>query len=290
MAQAYTIENDFLAVQVSSKGAELTSVIQKQTGNQLLWQANPLVWNRHAPVLFPHCGALCGGTLTAKGQTAQSPQHGFARDCDFELVSQTGRKLTLRLTANEVTKRIYPYDFVLDAVYSLQGNILTQTMQVANPLSAKEILPFNIGFHPGFAVTDGGAGWAFKFEKQESPLVIHTPGGLVDGKISRYGAVKSIALTNDLFAQDSICFTGLQSSYIDLYQPQGTGKVRVGIAGFPYVLLWGQAKGPHQYVCIEPWHGVPDPAKPYGDFYAKPGVQSLPAGESFSTSLTMQFG
>ena len=49
----FTIENNFLCVRVQSRGAELCSVVKKETGEEMLWQADPAVWNRHAPILFP---------------------------------------------------------------------------------------------------------------------------------------------------------------------------------------------------------------------------------------------
>ena len=45
----YSIENDILRLTVDSHGAEPVSVIHKPTGAELLWQADPAVWKRHAP-------------------------------------------------------------------------------------------------------------------------------------------------------------------------------------------------------------------------------------------------
>ena len=41
----FTIENNFLCVRVQSRGAELCSVVKKETGEEMLWQADPAVWN-----------------------------------------------------------------------------------------------------------------------------------------------------------------------------------------------------------------------------------------------------
>ena len=65
----YRIENDYLCVRIQSKGAEMCSVVKKETGEELLWQADPAVWNRHAPILFPYCGRLKNGTFTHKSVT-----------------------------------------------------------------------------------------------------------------------------------------------------------------------------------------------------------------------------
>lgn len=75
----FTIENNFLCVRVQSRGAELCSVVKKETGEEMLWQADPAVWNRHAPILFPYCGRLKGGAFTHNGVSYEGGQHGFAR-------------------------------------------------------------------------------------------------------------------------------------------------------------------------------------------------------------------
>ena len=52
----------------------------------------------------------------------------------------------------------------------------------------------------------------------------------------------------------------------------GTGRgVSVDITGFPYVLVWS-VKGPVQFVCIEPWHGLPDAANATGEWLEKPAT------------------
>ena len=49
----YSIENDILRLTVDSHGAEPVSVIHKPTGAELLWQADPAVWKRHAAKCWP---------------------------------------------------------------------------------------------------------------------------------------------------------------------------------------------------------------------------------------------
>ena len=49
-----TLENDQLRVQINDLGAELTEIYDKTNDRQVLWNADPSYWNRHAPVLFPN--------------------------------------------------------------------------------------------------------------------------------------------------------------------------------------------------------------------------------------------
>ena len=72
----YSVENELLRLTVDTHGAEAVSVIHKPTGAELLWQADPAVWGRHAPILFPYTGKLTGGKMIAKGMEYAGSQHG----------------------------------------------------------------------------------------------------------------------------------------------------------------------------------------------------------------------
>ena len=44
-----TIHNEFLTLTVDTHGAEAVS-LKNAAGEELLWQADPAVWKRHAPI------------------------------------------------------------------------------------------------------------------------------------------------------------------------------------------------------------------------------------------------
>ena len=46
----HTIENDYLRVSVDDHGAELCSIFDKVHNREVIWQADPAYWKRHAPV------------------------------------------------------------------------------------------------------------------------------------------------------------------------------------------------------------------------------------------------
>lgn len=53
----YTIQNEFLTVRVEDLGAQLSS-IQAPDGTEYLWQGDPDIWARRAPILFPFIARL----------------------------------------------------------------------------------------------------------------------------------------------------------------------------------------------------------------------------------------
>lgn len=64
----FTLENDELLVTVARHGAELTRIYDKKADREVLWRAEPSVWDRHAPVLFPFVGKCYGGTYVHDGK------------------------------------------------------------------------------------------------------------------------------------------------------------------------------------------------------------------------------
>ncbi|MCW3093590.1 MAG: aldose epimerase [Ferruginibacter sp.] len=48
----YTLENDTLRVVINSVGAELSSLINKRTGLEYLWNADPAFWPKKSPYYF----------------------------------------------------------------------------------------------------------------------------------------------------------------------------------------------------------------------------------------------
>ena len=84
-----TIHNEFLTLTVDTHGAEAVS-LKNAAGQEMLWQADPAVWKRHAPILFPWTGKLTGGAFTHKGKTYPGGQHGFARDVEHTLLCAEG--------------------------------------------------------------------------------------------------------------------------------------------------------------------------------------------------------
>ena len=291
----YILKNQDLILTVASKGAEITSLKQADTGRQIIWRADPAVWNRHAPLLFPWAGNLRDKQFTWNGSVYSGGQHGFARDLEFALVEQTPDMLHLVLRSDEETLQRFPFAFALHCIYRLQGRTLTQTVQVENP--GQQELRFGLGFHPGFVCPFDGShsvgDYRLEFDTPQSPVVIqtHELTGLVTGKqwplCQEPSAV--IAVQEGMFDRDSICLSQLNAKTLSIVE-QGSGRrVTVGIQGMPYVLLWSAPNHPLEYLCIEPWHSLPDREDASGNWAEKPCAAALQPGQSWQTVLPMTF-
>ena len=199
----YTLENEILRVTVASRGAELVSVVDKRTGAEMLWQADPDVWPRHAPILFPYTGRLKGGRFTHRGVAYEGGQHGFARDMEHTLMESAPARLVLRLEANALTMEKFPFAFWLEAEYTLEGSAVRHKLTVHN--DSDEEMPFGIGYHPGFACPFDDAhqagDYVLRFAQPETPEVVECgeDDGLVTGnKHIYFTGQQDIPLTDQL--------------------------------------------------------------------------------------------
>ena len=289
----YTLENEYLKLTVASRGAEVVSLVRKSDGVEHIWQADPTVWDYHAPVLFPHCGKVVDGTIHAKGRDFPAKQHGFAREMETVLVSQTSEKLVLALESNPETQERFPYAFRLVSTFTLEGDTLCHTLTVEN--NDLEEMPFGIGFHPGFTVpfddkhttTD----YEFRFDQPESPMILDAyPNGLLTGKCGyRWKNEQSIPLTDDLFENDSFCMAGLRSRTLGIYE-KDTGKgIVCNVQGYPYTLIWSAPAKPVRFVCIEPWHSLPGAQTDTQEWSQRAAAACLAPGQTWETTLSTTF-
>ena len=288
----YTIENEYLQVTVTTKGAQVKSVLRKCDGVEHMWQADESVWGFHAPILFPHTGKLVDSKLRAKGQVYESPQHGFARLMEHEFVDQTQDTIVMELCANELTAQVFPYEFRLVSTFTLEGATLHHTLTVENLDDTH--MPFGIGYHPAFSLPFDDkhtlSDYELRFSEMESPICMNTqPHGLLHGNIYYLGTnFQSIPLDPRLFAVDSHCMVNLQSHTLGLYEKDTGRAVVCNIADFPYTLLWSKP-GDLKFVCIEPWYSLPSPENGSIDWEEKPAAAVLQPGEEWSCTLSTSF-
>jgi len=285
------IRNGRVAVSVRRQGAELCG-LKGADGTEYLWQADPAVWGRHAPVLFPIVGKLAGDRYTTGGRAYSMNQHGFARDMEFDLVESSAGSLTYRLSASAATRAQYPFYFALTRRYRLLESGVEISNEVTNP--GAESLLFSIGEHPGFALTWGAGDrvedYALEFEQAESlDTVLLGPDHLLSSQTERVpldGRV--LPLRGDLFDKDALIFLSLKSRQVALVSRKHRRRLTVSFPGFPQLGIWAKPGAP--FVCIEPWYGHADPHGHNGELAIKPGIIALNPGKSFVCTWRVRVG
>lgn len=284
-----TIKNEKLSVTIAAHGAELSSIYDKANDRELVWQADPAFWNRHAPVLFPNVGKYYGGHFTYNGTDYPMGQHGFARDTEFEQAASGENFVTYRLCADEESKKVYPFDFVLEITHRLNGNRLTVEWNVKNT-DNKEMY-FTIGGHPAFNVNvlpdtdfeDYSLVFKEGTEKLYYVLLDAESGTAIGDKVYELELTDSkYALKKDMFDKDALVFDGGQIEWAALALPDGKPYIALESKGFPNFGIWSKPGAP--YVCLEPWCGRCDNKGFEGEISEKPGIIALKAGETFKKS------
>ena len=143
-----TISNNNLSVKILEKGAELQSI--QHNGYEYLWQANGKYWPKHSPVLFPVIGELKNGFYIFEEKEYKMSRHGFARDKIFKVTQADHNTASFTLYSDEQSLAIYPFHFIFNIDYKVEGNNLSCTYTVEN--NGNKTMYFSAGGHPAFNV------------------------------------------------------------------------------------------------------------------------------------------
>lgn len=286
------LENDFLKVTISSKGAEIHSIINKADSTEYMWQANPDVWAFHAPNLFPIVGGLKDNTLNVNGQAYTLSRHGFARHVVYRRIESTPVHAIFEYRYDEETLKVYPYKFEFQVIYYLEGKRLRISYKVINMDTGK--IYFSVGAHPAFNVpfTAGESFEDYYLEFAEAEtLITHQSGddGLLSGNTNVVATQDNrLPLSRALFVNDALIFKNIKSRAVTLKSSKSDKQVKVSYPNFDFLGIW--TKGDAPFICIEPWLGVSDTAGEAKDISQKEGIQELKNGHVFETDYCIEVG
>lgn len=281
------IENEFLKVEIDAKGAQLSSVYNKATQTEHMWQADPAVWPWHAPNLFPIVGGLINNELLVDGKAYPMSRHGFARQSEFVLLESDEVHVTFSLPNSEKTLAVYPYKFDFQVLYTLIDNALRLTYKLVN--HDKKTICFSAGGHPAFNVPfnkgENYEDYYLEFEVEEK-LETHSlsPDGFFSGEEHEVPTKGNrLYLTRHLFDNDALVFKNLQSREITIKSDKHDQSLSVEFPHFNYVGIW--AKPGADFVCIEPWLGCADSVDKHVDICEKEAIQKLKPGHVFEAAF-----
>jgi len=286
------IENEFLLVRARENGAELTSVFDKKTKIEHLWQADSAFWAWHAPVLFPVIGRCLNDEISIDGRAYKMEKHGFARKSNFKLLDLEETKMVFSLTWSDDTLKIYPYRFEFLVGYRLKGNELICSFEVINK-DTKTIF-FQLGGHPAFAVpfkpNEKYEDYYLEFGSHEnsSRHLINEAGYFNGQTVPMLDNSNRISLLPDLFRDDAIIFKDLKSTEVSIRSKNHSEYLSVAYAGFNYLGIWAKVNA--SYVCIEPWLGCADSADKPLAFSAREGVIRLEPEQEYSAAFRIKAG
>lgn len=285
--EKFQIRNESLTLEIDAHGAEMKSLIDNCSGQEYLWCGDAAYWGRTSPVLFPLVGNYREKQSCFDGKWYSLSQHGFARDMDFELVSEKGDEIWFALEDSPETLEKYPFGFRLELGYRLQGRAVEVLWKVTNKNDRE--MYFSIGGHPAFncPLREG--------EKQTDYRIgFDTCEPLTASVLDENGTVSErtkvleltdgmLQITDSLFDEDALIVEHDQAHKIALYTPEGEKYLEVRFEA-PLFGIWSPAGKHAPFVCIEPWYGRSDRADFGQKLEEREWGNVLKAGEIFTAA------
>jgi galactose mutarotase-like enzyme len=286
----HSISNNYLSIQIDSKGAELQSLYYKGHNLEYMWSGDAAIWGKKSPVLFPIVGELKDKTYIYNGKNYNLSRHGFAREMEFEVTEQTDTSITFSIYSNEQTLSIYPFVFAFSVRYTLIENALQITYTIEN--KSNEKIYFSVGGHPAFKIplVDGTTyeDYQLVFNEEETagrwPI---SPEGLIETTPTPLLRNESILpLRKELFSADAVVFKDLKSTSVSLKSAKTEHGLKVTFKDFPYLGIWETKGG--DFVCIEPWCGIADSVNASGKLEEKEGINTLHRSGNFEVAYSIE--
>lgn len=287
-----TIVSNQLTVKVAAFGAELHSIQGNANHKEYLWHGDPAYWKRRSPVLFPIVGKLWENQYRVDGNTYTLSQHGFARDSEFTLIAHTPNEVRYRLSSNEETLKKYPFHFLLDVGYRVEGNRVEVFWWVKN--TGNKTLYFQIGAHPAFLYPDfdpkttarGFIG--FGGTNQLSYSLLTKDGCVAPQKYPlRLNQNGLFPLDVHTFDREALVFENPSIKSITLLTNQRKPYISLFFHA-PAAGLWSPQQKNAPFICIEPWYGRGDACNYTGEYKDRDYTEHLPPGEVFQASYVIE--
>ncbi len=300
-----------LAVDVApGRGAEISGLQVYHEGRwtETLYRANDFSptdgWRGRAPWLWPAVGRSSlmqpgdtkprVGTWSTGGEEFDIPIHGFAMNCQWDVIRQGATSVTCGLTSDDQTRGWYPFDFVLILYVGLSGDSVECMFSVT--ADAKNVAPmiWSVGNHITFALP-----FCDESSWKECTLS-HT--GTEQYGLTEHGFISDeridLGVTTGLSVEDRSLHNGVLGGFenggweatlsnpnaFDLTVRQecvvGPDEAMKGMLPEHYALvLWGSED--EQYLCPEPWAGLPN------SLNSGEGVVSLHPGQKAAWKMTI---
>lgn len=284
-----TLQNEFLKVQISPLGAQLTSLFNKLNLTEHLWQGDPSYWSFHAPNLFPVVGCCINNEIRVNGRAYPMERHGFARTSEFALHDCSEIHAKFSLGHSESTWKSYPYKFTFQVLFDLFDSELRVSYKVIN--QDENAIHFSVGAHPAFNIPffkgESYDDYYIEFNEDEK-LVKHSLSdqGYFNGETETVvQSGNKIDLKKDLFANGALVFKRLASREVLIKNHTTPNFISVSFPHFESLGIWA-APGA-DFVCIEPWLGYADSEGQSVDFRNKEGIRTLEHGHVFEVDYTI---
>jgi galactose mutarotase-like enzyme len=284
----HTIENEELICNIESNGAEIRSLKNKATGEEYIWQIDKAIWGSSSPVLFPAIGKIKEGKIIFNGKEYAMPKHGIIRNNNLLSFEQHGiSRCIFILTNSEKTLKQYPFKFTFSVEFTLIEKRLIMTYKVENRDSVP--MQFACGGHTAYACPISESiklsDYVIEFPSQLGleASTLGTSGLLSNHKRHIESKGEILPLSDTLFNKDALIFPDIECDWIRLRKKNEKKGIVVRFKDYPHLALWSKPLA--DYVCIEPWLGLPDLEDESIDITQKPTYKTIEPDTKFSIAI-----
>ena len=280
------IENEKISLEVGERGGSMVSLFDKERGEELLYQPHPDSWQGQDIIIFPVVARLMDQSYTYEGETYSLKNHGLLRYMDARLERGSETCLRACFSSDKETRTRYPFDFEFCLTYALKGNGVSLSYRIVNRSYAP--MPFMLGAHPAFRLPGmkreeefdiSGNTVEIKNGGQATILLQDPSFSFMTGEKERISS--RLPLSRDLFRRINTVILDAESfEDVALEKKDGSALI-IHKHDAPYVALWSDMKF-GDYVCIEPWFGLPDTIGSSKEISKKPGINILSVGCEFA--------
>lgn len=285
------LENNHLKVQINTTGAELNSIVNKQTELEYMWSGDPEFWAKTSPVLFPIVGALKKDKYLYNGKAYSLSRHGFARDAIFEIIEKKDDLAIFSFSSSTTSLEKYPFKFVLRLEYKIVEEYLEVSYHVKNNGDSK--MYFSVGGHPAFTVpltsdsTYEDYYLEFNAVENAGRWPISSEGLIKEQPVPFLRNTSILKLNRTLFNEDALVFKNLKSDKISLKSQAHDHGLDFYFEGFPYLGIWAAKNA--DFVCIEPWCGIADSVFHDQQLTTKQGIVQIQPDELWTRTWKVRF-
>ena len=320
--------NKMLA-EIGLKGGSITRL--QFNDEDKLWQNPTKVWprkekldrgmsNQPSPILFPSAGSLKNlkeyddGTFTKKeagnkhgyliddifyfdnttgyfynGKFYPMSKHGFARLCKFNLIEYSNDRCVLRLDSSYKTLKYFPFNFKLDVMYKMVDYGIDIEYKLKN--TGNEVLPFNIGDHPGFALKKPVENYYLEFDNNKNAYAEYLD---INGikKVVYVDEDNRLGLNREMFSdkKDAVRLYNIDAKKVSLCDKANFGMKKPEVIydiDSDSLVLW--SADPDGLLCIEPWYAKKGLFSDIEANMKNGNIKTLKPNEEFSYKRRMRF-
>lgn len=284
------IKSNSLKVEVNELGSTLESFYDLEGNTELLWQGSEDSWSGKDVTIFPFVGRLKDGFYTVEGKKYSMSAHGLCCQHKFAIEDREENRVSHRFVWSQETLKSYPYKFDLTVLHEVLGDKYIKTMRVKN--LGESQMYFMLGGHPAISLTSKD-GCDTSDNYIEFPKTLHPKNYYLDkegkfiDRLDEIGEFDKIYCDKALMKKYATLILA-QENFQSLNLVRGDGKTLEFTLNNPPVLAFWSHPEKGEYICVEPWYGLPDEVETKRELKDKERINSLAAGEVFEYSFAIE--